>query len=210
VNSSSDEKALEYAEHFCDFVECGLDPRGAASVIRAQLIENQRLRAEVARKDRALDEIRALHIAGPLLTVFQSSYRVCAHCSRPWPCKTARILSDLSEHQEGPGVAPMSDQEALRDEIAQAILDRLCPTNCGYRISSGSMWTEADGSIHSRHQQGGPCGIHVGLANAAAAAVLPVLQRRETALIEKIEALAGELDREARVQIDPNAQGDTE
>jgi hypothetical protein len=44
------------------------------------------------------------------------------------------------------------------------------------------MWTEADGSIHSRHQQGGPCGIHVGLANAAAAAVLPVLQRRETAL----------------------------
>jgi hypothetical protein len=63
----------------------------------------------------------------------------------------------------------MSDQEALRDEIAQAIHRRRCCDN----VTEG--W-----HFYRDH----------------ADAVLPVLQRRETALVEKIQALADEFDAE--------------
>ena len=61
------------------------------------------LEQELARKDQALDEIRALHKPERILTVGGSD-EMCAHCRvRPknaydiaWPCATLRILSDLA------------------------------------------------------------------------------------------------------------------
>jgi hypothetical protein len=59
VTASDDQtqEALAWAEHFNDYGECALDPRGAASVIHAQIVETERLTAE---RDRARDAAVAL------------------------------------------------------------------------------------------------------------------------------------------------------
>lgn len=44
-------------------------------------------------------EALALHIEGPLIAVFRKSYRVCGHCSRPWPCNTQRILGAFPDDE---------------------------------------------------------------------------------------------------------------
>jgi hypothetical protein len=122
VNSSSDEKAQELCaeardegpmcDHTCllrdDHVEAGQPHfygyRLGPGSLSHSLEEVQRLRAELARKDRALDEIRALHRETPCLCGpfgLPSGHPSCAVCADDgWPCATVRILSDLSEHQE--------------------------------------------------------------------------------------------------------------
>src|SRR5690348_9716891 len=52
VSDDQTQEALAWAEHFNDYGECALDPRGAASVIHAQIVETERLTAE---RDRARD-----------------------------------------------------------------------------------------------------------------------------------------------------------
>jgi hypothetical protein len=64
----------------------------------------------------------------------------------------------------------MSDQEALRNEIARAVQAAI----------AGAAW-----------------GAPGGLCYRASDAVLPILQRRETALVEQVRALADALDSEA-------------
>lgn len=56
------------------------------------------LEQELARRDRALDEIRALHVAEDCLCDESVTQRhlTCDFDGESWPCETARILSDLA------------------------------------------------------------------------------------------------------------------
>jgi hypothetical protein len=56
------------------------------------------LLAELASRDQALDQIRALHPTEPRLDAFGRLANGCAN--HGLSCKAWRILSDLSEHQE--------------------------------------------------------------------------------------------------------------
>ena len=95
---------------------------------------------------------------------------------------------------------PVRPQDTLRERLRDVSLERLCPTTCGYRISRGGMWAEKDGTVRSLHEQGGPCGTHVGLSSALADAVLPIVEeetaRQLAALRDKVKALADEWDRD--------------
>lgn len=72
--------------------------------------------------------------------------------------------------------------QQLRDEIEAVVLDLLCPTSCGYRISSGGMTVDATNRMTSFYKQGGPCSVHVSMARAIAQRILPIVEHPGTDL----------------------------
>lgn len=111
MNSSSDEKAVasmskcvslsgEYSEH-------ELQDEGDARFIcqRCFAFEEdgaleaiEKAEAELARTSQAIEDIRALH---NVVAYDEAGNHFCEHSRLDEPCETARILSGLSEHQEG-------------------------------------------------------------------------------------------------------------
>lgn len=68
------------------------------------LTEIERLTAELALKDQALDEIKALHFETPCLCGpfgLPSGHPSCAACADDgWPCETLRVLTRLDTQGE--------------------------------------------------------------------------------------------------------------
>jgi hypothetical protein len=92
----------------------------------------------------------------------------------------------------GRGTEHSDEDKALRNELIDVVLPALCPLTCGYRISSGGMWVDKDGKMHSEFKQGGPCSVHMSSAKFLVAAILPVVVRdraRQQELIDKVRAL---------------------
>lgn len=80
--------------------------RGAVETDLIQVKESEwgRLHAELALKDQALDEIKALHFETPCLCGpfdLPSGHPSCAACTDDdWPCKTLRVLTRLDTQGE--------------------------------------------------------------------------------------------------------------
>ena len=90
---------------------------------------------------------------------------------------------------------PVRPQETIREKLESTVLDRLCPTTCGYRISMGTFCVSPAGS-YSAHVPGRPCNIHMSLARVVADAVLPIVEeetktlRRDLDIAESVARVA--------------------
>lgn len=107
-NEECDSLCAEVAKNTgMEVAQCGCPCHGrevASDPLAQARAEVQRLTAELALKDQALNEIKALHFETPCLCGpfgLPSGHPSCAACADDgWPCETLRVLTRLDTQGE--------------------------------------------------------------------------------------------------------------